>query len=47
VAGLDIESQQDTLKMSADTIISLCGGKWPAERIQNLAGAGPNWKWAR
>ncbi|OAI51610.1 3-phosphoglycerate dehydrogenase [Planctomyces sp. SCGC AG-212-M04] len=46
-AGLDQESQEDTLKMSADTIISLCGGKWPADRIQNLVGAGPNWKWAR
>lgn len=46
-AGLDIESQQDTLKMSADTIISLCGGKWPADRIQNLAEVGPSWKWAR
>ncbi|HVJ67274.1 MAG TPA: phosphoglycerate dehydrogenase [Caulifigura sp.] len=47
VAGLDVESQQDTLKMTADTIISLCGGKWPGERIQNLAGAQANWKWQR
>jgi D-3-phosphoglycerate dehydrogenase / 2-oxoglutarate reductase len=47
VAGLDIESQEDTLKMSADTIIALCGGKWPAERIQNLQEAAANWKWAR
>ncbi len=47
VAGLDVESQEDTLKMSADTIISLCGGKWPGDRIQNLRGVETGWKWAR
>jgi D-3-phosphoglycerate dehydrogenase / 2-oxoglutarate reductase len=47
VAGLDVESQEDTLKMSADTIINLCGGSWPAERVQNLRGTESSWKWMR
>jgi D-3-phosphoglycerate dehydrogenase / 2-oxoglutarate reductase len=47
VAGLDVESQADTLKMTADTIISLCGGRWPTERIQNLRGLESAWKWSR
>ncbi len=47
VAGLDIESQEDTLKMCADTIIGLAGGRWFPERIQNLKGAEAAWKWGR
>lgn len=46
VAGLDNESQYDTFKMVADTIISLRDGKWPAERIRNLKGV-TGWKWER
>jgi phosphoglycerate dehydrogenase-like enzyme len=46
VAGLDNESQYDTLTMAADTIIQLSGGKWPAERIRNLAGI-TGWTWQR
>jgi phosphoglycerate dehydrogenase-like enzyme len=44
VAGLDDESQRDTLTMAADTIIQLHRGKWPAERIRNLAGV-TDWTW--
>ncbi len=46
VAGLDNESQHDTLVMAADTIIQLYRGQWPTERIRNLAGV-KNWKWSR
>jgi phosphoglycerate dehydrogenase-like enzyme len=44
IAGLDIESQDDTFKMVADTIVELRNGGWPAECIMNLKGT-PNWKW--
>jgi D-3-phosphoglycerate dehydrogenase len=44
IAGLDHESQFDTLTMAADTIIQLRDGKWPAERIRNLPGV-KDWKW--
>ncbi|MFV0444270.1 MAG: phosphoglycerate dehydrogenase [Planctomycetaceae bacterium] len=46
VAGLDIESQRDTLIMAAETIRGLRNGEWPAECIQNLKGT-TGWKWAR
>lgn len=46
IAGLDNESQHDTLVMAADTIIQLYNGKWPTERIRNLAGV-KNWSWKR
>jgi len=44
IAGLDHESQFDTLTMAADTIIQLQTGHWPQERIQNLRGV-TEWKW--
>ncbi|MEZ6058331.1 MAG: phosphoglycerate dehydrogenase [Planctomycetaceae bacterium] len=44
VAGLDIESQRDTLTMCAETIIGLHQGKWFPDRIQNLKSS-PGWKW--
>ncbi|MEZ6060348.1 MAG: phosphoglycerate dehydrogenase [Planctomycetaceae bacterium] len=44
VAGMDQESHDDTYAMAADTFIQLHGGKWPAERIQNLKGV-TDWKW--
>lgn len=44
LAGLDIESQRDTLTMCADTVIRCKNGGWPAERIQNLKGR-TDWKW--
>ena len=44
LAGLDEESQHDTLKMSAETIISLRQGRWPTECIRNLVGI-CDWKW--
>lgn len=44
IAGLDNESQFDTLTMSADTIIQLSQGRWPADRIQNLRGV-TTWQW--
>lgn len=45
LAGLDDESQRDTLIMSAETIISLLQGGWPIEAIRNLVGCS-NWKWS-
>lgn len=45
LAGLDHESQFDTLTMCAETIVSLSKGEWPTECIRNLAGVS-NWKWA-
>lgn len=46
VAGLDIESQRDTLTMAAETILSLKSGDWPQICIQNLKGTS-NWSWDR
>jgi phosphoglycerate dehydrogenase-like enzyme len=46
LAGLDDESHADTFRMSADTIIALRDGGWPAERIQNLRGT-TGWRWQR
>ena len=46
VAGLDADSQRDTLLMSADTIVKLHAGEWPAERIRNLPNV-KNWTWER
>lgn len=46
VAGLDIESQRDTLIMAAETIRGLRDGEWPAECIQNLKSA-RGWSWNR
>ena len=45
IAGLDIESQRDTLTMCAETIVSLSRGGWPTECIRNLAGV-TDWKWS-
>ncbi len=45
LAGLDHESQHDTLTMCAETIVSLSKGDWPTECIRNLAGVS-NWKWS-
>ncbi len=44
LAGLDHESHHDTLEMSANTIITLSNGGWPAEAIRNLPGV-RDWKW--
>lgn len=46
VAGLDVESQRDTLTMAAETIIALRNGQWPEECIQNLKGR-RGWQWQR
>ncbi len=46
VAGLDVESQRDTLTMAAETIIALRDGQWPEECIQNLQGR-RGWRWQR
>lgn len=45
VAGFDVESQFDTLTMSADTILQLYRGEWPADRIQNLKQLTGRWSW--
>lgn len=45
LAGLDHESQRDTLTMCAETIVTLSRGGWPTECIRNLAGVS-NWKWS-
>lgn len=44
IAGLDHESQFDTLTMAADTIVQLYRGHWPQDRIQNLRGI-TQWTW--
>ncbi len=44
LAGADNESRNDTLTMSADTLIQLASGEWPADRIVNLKGV-TGWKW--
>ncbi len=46
LAGADNESRYDTLSMSADTIIQLADGEWPADRIVNLKGV-TDWSWSR
>ncbi len=45
LAGLDEESQHDTLQMSAETIIALRQGRWPMECIRNLTGV-KHWAWS-
>lgn len=46
LAGLDIESQRDTLTMAAETIKGLHHGEWPAHCIQNLKNS-TGWTWDR
>jgi D-3-phosphoglycerate dehydrogenase len=46
LAGADNESRNDTLIMSADTLIQLSQGTWPADRIVNLKGV-RDWSWTR
>ncbi len=46
LAGADNESRYDTLTMSADTIVQLADGQWPADRIVNLKGV-QGWSWSR
>ncbi len=46
VAGLDEESHRDALAMSAENIIELYNGRWPADRIQNLKQCA-GWTWKR
>lgn len=46
VAGLDCESQRDTLIMSANTIVGLLNGDWPTACVRNLAGV-KGWAWMR
>lgn len=45
VAGLDVESHDDTLTMIANTVIDLYNGGWPEHCIQNKGLS--NWKWER
>lgn len=44
VAGLDVESHDDTFAMAADTVVQLHRGDWPAERIVNMQGR-TAWNW--
>ena len=46
VAGLDVESHNDTMEMVANTVVELHRGEWPAERIVNLRGR-TGWTWRR
>ncbi len=46
LAGLDEQSQRDTLVMSAQTIIDLKRGHWPMECIRNL-NLTSDWRWGR
>jgi D-3-phosphoglycerate dehydrogenase len=43
-AGLDEESQRDTLVMAAQIVVDLKQGRWPTECIRNLAGV-KDWRW--
>ncbi len=45
LAGLDQQSQNDMLTMSAETIIALKRGEWPDWCIQNLKEC-KNWSWS-
>lgn len=47
VAGLDIESQRDTLIMAADIICSLRGGQWPADGCVQNPTLTSAWRWER
>jgi len=44
VAGLDVESHNDTFAMAARTVIALQAGEWPADCIQNLKDC-DGWSW--
>jgi D-3-phosphoglycerate dehydrogenase len=44
LAGLDHESQHDTLVMCAEIVTNLHRGGWPRHCIQNLVGV-TDWKW--
>jgi phosphoglycerate dehydrogenase-like enzyme len=44
LAGLDHDSQHDTLKLCAEIVMGLHRGEWPTECIRNLAGV-KDWKW--
>jgi len=44
VAGFDAQSQYDSLKMTAETIVSLYRGDWPADVILNMKQTN-NWSW--
>lgn len=46
VAGLDLESQRDTLIMAAETIRALRDGDWPDHCIQNPT-LTSDWSWSR
>ena len=46
LAGADNESRFDTLTMSANTIVQLASGDWPAEQIVNLKEV-QDWSWSR
>ena len=46
VAGLDIESHNDTFAMAARTILELQSGGWPTPCIMNLKGSA-GWTWER
>ncbi len=46
LAGADNESRNDTLSLTADTLIQLSQGKWPSDRIVNLKGV-EGWAWTR
>lgn len=45
LAGLDDESHHDTLKMCAETIVTLSQGGWPTPCVRNLSGV-KDWKWS-
>ncbi|MGH9117275.1 MAG: NAD(P)-dependent oxidoreductase, partial [Acidimicrobiales bacterium] len=44
VAGLDMESHDDTFTLAAQTIIALRDGGWPGECIVNCRGV-TGWTW--
>jgi phosphoglycerate dehydrogenase-like enzyme len=46
VAGLDVESHNDTFSMAARTVLALHAGEWPADCIQNFQDR-DDWTWDR
>jgi D-3-phosphoglycerate dehydrogenase/(S)-sulfolactate dehydrogenase len=45
LAGIDEQAFEDMATMAAQTIVDLCQGRWPAERLVNAGQLRQPWKW--
>ena len=45
MAGIDEQAFEDMATMAAQTIVDLCQGRWPAERLINAGQLRQPWKW--